>query len=107
MIESPNDWWKLWIQARGDILMIADGVGMKPNEIQKTLGEQSLSAVLNLATLNNEWKTVHTFLESLWGRAPDSPIIHTWDGWAELCDLCSEIWVHDPQELYRHHSGGD
>lgn len=50
------------------------------------------------AARDNNHDAAHNLLEAAWSDAPDSRSIHGWPGWGDLCDLCSEYWVCDPEE---------
>ena len=92
-IASPEDWWKLWIDRRSDILSIAeDKLGIEMEEILEGR-TSSLAYDINAWTDDQEWEPLWEFLNRIWEEAPDGPVIHSWEGWSDLCDLCSEKWV--------------
>jgi hypothetical protein len=96
LIKTQKDWWKVWEENRSEIYEIANMVGF---DVDAVLGESiySVSYKLNFATTERMHREVHVFLELIWHKAPDIPIIHTWPGWSDLCDLCSEYWVFEEE----------
>ena len=94
MIENAQDWWETWETYRSQIISIAeDKLHYNMEEIQPALGDISLGTKLNEATLERDHTTIFKFVQYIWDSAPDAPVIHTWEGWPQLCELCSECHV--------------
>jgi hypothetical protein len=106
LIEKPEDWWELWELRRGEIMMIAEKVGITVETVQNN-DTTSLGFKLNEATVDRRHDPIIQFLNYVWETAPDSPEIHSWEGWADLCDLCSENWVFDPKSYEDVSKGGE
>lgn len=107
-IKTPDDWWNLLNARWSDLLRTAAICGALldgPAEsafvttvAKAKPGEPALRDALERARVTRDWETVHGFLERCWAAAPDSPEIHTWPAWADLCDLCSEAGVFESAE---------
>jgi hypothetical protein len=90
IIKTKDDWWKLYEQ-----------------NIDNTMGYQQMIYDIPEATKDQmlqwlhkrDWQAATKFLDQVWIDAPDSPVIHTWPGWHDLCDLCSESWVFHEDAL--------
>ena len=80
IIKTQDDWWTLLEANWDNILKIFETVGASPSiAIQARDNKEGLRLAMQLNTV--------------WGMAPDDPIIHTWPSWGNLCDLCGEGWV--------------
>lgn len=44
-------------------------------------------------------------LNLCWLAAPDREYIHSWPSWGVLCDLCSEEWCLDPEQVKEYELG--
>lgn len=51
--------------------------------------------------LKRDWdhRPLINVLNKAWALAPDAPWIHEMPGWDILCDLCSEGWVFDLEDM--------
>jgi len=108
IIKTPNDWWVLVESHWQNILDIFDKVGAPlernenghwwANEIftEAIRHEKSLIRTLEDAKESEDHKTLHDLFQKAWIAAPDKKYIHSWPSWDIFCDLCSEIWVFDP-----------
>lgn len=110
IIKTPKDWWDN-VEVHWEHLMDvfsrcgapmrydeqghwwSNGIGEEPTRHDKPL-PQFLMDLRN----NKDHEELHRYFNLCWLAAPDKPYIHEWRGWGVLCDLCSEIWVFDPEE---------
>ena len=108
-INTPDDWWELLDASWDNIIMIFDRVGapLHTHRWDETTSKDDLPQVhahtlreelYNLRTTRNH-ERLHHWLERVWGAASDSPRIHEWPGWSQLCDLCSEYGVAYPPPM--------
>lgn len=81
-IRTKDDWWKLFDQIKGDFETLFSNAGVP-----------ELLPQLNEAAQSRDGKKAQELLNKCWFAAPDSPVIHSWPNWGNLCDLCSEAWV--------------
>ena len=49
------------------------------------------------ALVNLDHEYLHCLFEKLWSDLPDNPSIQFYP-FGDLCDLCSEYWVFDPEQ---------
>jgi hypothetical protein len=110
-IRTQGDWWAAVDSHWSNILDIfdrcgapmsrgpeglwwSDGIGLEP-----VIHEKTMIRTLEDAKAEKDHETLHSFFEKAWMAAPDSSYIHGWPSWGMLCDLCSEYWVFQPEEV--------
>lgn len=110
-IETPADWWKVLEDHWNDIQQCfalcgapmtleeegywwADSFG---GEVIRH--DKSLIRTLEDARKYHDNEMMARLLNACWIAAPDSRKIHGWPSWHVLCDLCSEEWVFEPEEM--------
>lgn len=71
----------------------SDGIGKEP-----TIHEHSFLVTLEKLKEARD-PAMARMLNLCWMAAPDSPEIHRWPSWNVLCDLCSEEWCLDPEQV--------
>jgi len=103
-IQTPEQWWNIFTDELVHIEAIFEKVGVNINEPQvETFGIYHIPTIAQIleqcaAQRGDTWMTAVEWLQKLWEAAPDAPVIHTWEGWHSLCDLCSEKWVFEEND---------
>lgn len=106
-INTPEDWWSVVDAQWSKIIGIfqncnapLDGHVWR-DEIfgEEVFHGKTLAVMLEEAKADRDHDALGHFLDLLWAAAPDKPYIHSWPGWGDLCDLCSERWVFDPEPV--------
>lgn len=101
MIQTPEDWWGLYDDRLADIEEIIRNV-YGPNALYSFMWQEKMHWDGDSATLRDEMTALRflengqelsSLLNKVWCDAPDTPHIHSWPGWQDFCDLCSENWV--------------
>ncbi len=106
IIRTPDDWWLALDTHWANILEIyqncnapLEGKFWRETAYGDEINhDKSLLATLEDAKRDRDHEIVHKYLNLLWAAAPDKPYIHEWPSWDVLCDLCSEVWVFNPEE---------
>ena len=104
-IRNADDWWNLCEKRWTNILDIFAKVGAPMGRSEEdhwwsdkvgtpsTHHDECLAQTLeDLKTARNHDALLRLFHQA-WTAAPDDVLIHSWNGWFDLCDLCSEEWV--------------
>lgn len=98
-IKTPEDWWAVLDESWDDLrLTIGLYLDMEAVPDPERTGVSNPDG-LPLGVMLKQWKegrdhdSLLRVLNETWARAPDRPEIHQNPAWAELCDLCSEVWV--------------
>lgn len=97
-IKTPEDWWTLFdaLYARKSFEEIASNIyGTAPHFSVTT-------KMLGVAKDLRNHDIAVEVLNTMWNDAPDKPYIHEWRDWGNLCNLCSECWVFNPEEPNEH-----
>lgn len=105
-LTTAQQWWDLVGAKRALIIAIAekeiiygrlDGdppwLWAGPGDATPQKQDQSLAAAFNQSIWKKNTNFTIWFLHAIWLKAPDAPIIHTWEGWDTICDLCSESYL--------------
>ena len=79
--KTDDEWWEMVQVHRVRITDIMARVGL-------TLDERT--EFLRLVGERTNWERVYNLMQKAWVQAPDTPAIHGWPSWGNLCDLCSE-----------------
>jgi hypothetical protein len=76
---TQEKWWILFEDNIDNILACANktNVDVTENDLVKWNEEEDDDAA-------------YCILDKIWEAAPDDPVIHTWPGWNNICNLCSE-----------------
>lgn len=85
-IKTEADWWSVVDANVENIIQCAKNV----------YGARIVGAKIDMFphfVASRDIATVHDAIDAIWDDAPDDPIIHTWPGWGDICDLCSEYRV--------------
>ena len=106
-IRTKEDWWRVLNETWPDILQIAQYVNAPLDKLFEEEGPNrepilhlhTLLVELERAKLARNYDRIGLFLQHCWAAAPNSAGTHKWAGWDALCDLCSEGWVFDPEEM--------
>lgn len=103
---NPNEWWELLDNHWGDILQCFENVGapMDDNVWSDGIGKEAIPHDYSLLVTLEKLKEsrdpkMARMLYLCWLAAPDKPYIHEWKSWGVLCDLCSEEWCLDPEQV--------
>jgi len=111
IIRTPRDWWNAVNQNWEYILDIFENAGAPMGRSEDdhwwsdgigqdiTRHERPLVQVLENAKIDRDHETLHHYFNLAWLAAPDQPSIHQWVAWDVFCDLCSENWVFDPEQI--------
>lgn len=109
---SPDEWWGNLNARWSDILQCFENAGapMSSNIWRDEIrGEEVVHDHSFLVTLEKLRETrdpkMARMLNLCWLAAPDHPSIHRWPSWGVLCDLCSEEWCLDPEEVRQYNLG--
>lgn len=89
-LKTPEQWWAEVETQTDNIIELA----------RKVYGETLDAAKVEefrCTILLRDHVDVHDSLNAIWIDAPDAGYIHTWQGWHNLCDLCSEYTVCFPE----------
>lgn len=99
IINNKEDYWACVDKNWNNILGIFTRVGMQLTGLQGAGQQLDKPLYQHLEELRSKRSPeIVQYFDWVWGVAPDSPIIHRWAGWFELCDLCSESWVFETDE---------
>src|SRR5271157_1219090 len=110
-IKTPDDWWILVDSHWQNILDIFYNIGapLERNEAgywwadeiftEATRHEKTLIRTLEEAKRSEDHETLHDLFQKAWMAEPDEKYIHSWPSWNILCDLCSEYWVFQPENI--------
>lgn len=107
-IETQEDWWAVLEAAWDDILITTQQLGYDLNVIatddltrdgRMVDGGRTCLEDLVAAKQSRDWQRVRQYLGAFWMAAPDNPFIRDYPAWSQLCDLCSEDWVFNPEEF--------
>lgn len=106
-IETPEDWWNLLDEIWDDILVTTQKLGFDLGVLAtedltrdgRVLDGRTCLEDVIAAKNGRNWERVRLYLGAFWSAAPDSPWICDLPAWHQLCDLCSEDWVFNPEEF--------
>jgi hypothetical protein len=103
--ETPEQWWAN-VDAEWDNLLnlISDRLNVLANATidcttDTPLVLRNIIQDLIWCKQNRDHKRLHRYLFATWQMNPDKPWIHDQPGWGTLCDLLSEDWVFQPEEV--------
>jgi hypothetical protein len=103
VIKDQADWWYCFERDLPKIKQTFEKCGADIYAIHTItwghIHEQSIAQMLDEALKNRNPEVACLLLQLCWSAAPDSPEIHHWPAWNTICDLCSENWVFDPDEV--------
>lgn len=85
-IQTKDDWFKLAGETLPELQAYMRSFGVGLVDFEKA----------PIALLENDWQTLYKLFSFCWNALPDSPHIHV-HPFANICDLCSEIWVFEEE----------
>jgi hypothetical protein len=104
MIQCIDDWWELLDAHWANILQTFIVNRADLNSVVAPDGsilDRPFAAFLENLKANRDPELV-TWIQLCWGAAPDAAYIYKWPSWKEICLLCSEDWVFDPDHKEDH-----
>ena len=109
-IQSAEDWWNVCNKNWENILDIFHQVGAPMGRDEEdrwfpdAFGKPTIEHPKCLVQTMEDFKQVKNgpplvrLFNQAWFAAPDKPEIHSWPGWNDFCNLCSEEWVFNPED---------
>lgn len=106
-IETPEDWWQILEAVWDDILIATQRLGFDLSVLAtddltrdgKMVDGKNCLEDMIAAKNRRDWSRIRQYLGAFWSAAPDRTFIRDLPGWSQLCDLCSEDWVFNPEEF--------
>lgn len=107
VIRTAEDWWAETNARWQDILEIFGNCGAPLDDtkwcdgIQEPATEHDETFVEMLTRLKDakDGQALSRWFNLCWVAAPDRRDIHSWPSWGVFCDLCSENWVFEQDQV--------
>lgn len=103
---NTNEWWELLDKHWSNILQCFENAGAPMSDtswsdgVDKEPTEHEFSFLVTLEKMKESRDVkMARMLNLCWLAAPDADYIHRWPSWGVLCDLCSEEWCLDPEQV--------